>query len=83
MADTPMVIMWPNTDGTVTLSQRQAPADVMPTVVPNPPRTATVVDSLTSLTGNQPKFGYSIPVSAGPTSRSKSYDTHQKYIDEF
>lgn len=37
-----MVIMWPNPDGTIALSQRQAPAEVMPTPVPSPARVATV-----------------------------------------
>ncbi|GLB37082.1 putative protein with possible catecholamine-binding domain present in a variety of eukaryotic proteins [Lyophyllum shimeji] len=60
MASSPMVIMWAN-DGKVVLSQRSAPREVMPTVDPNPPRIATLVDSLTSLTGDTSSFGYSIP----------------------
>ncbi|KAG8979326.1 hypothetical protein FRB93_010145 [Tulasnella sp. JGI-2019a] len=42
MPDSPMVIMWPNDDGTMTLSQREAPDHIMPTVVPNPPEVATL-----------------------------------------
>ena len=42
MAHTAMVIMWPNDDGSITLSQRTAPREVMPTVVKNPPRIADV-----------------------------------------
>jgi hypothetical protein len=49
MADSPMVIMWANADGTVTLSQRTAPREVMPTVDPNPPRVATLSHALTSV----------------------------------
>jgi len=51
MADTPMVIMWPNSDGNITLSQRSAPSEVMPTVDKNPPRVASlsVEDSSVSL----------------------------------
>lgn len=40
MTGTPMVIMWINSDGTVTLSQRSASDYVMPTVDANPPRVA-------------------------------------------
>ena len=62
MANSPMVIMWPNSDGTITLSQRQAPAEVMPTVVASPPRTATAQPSLSSpLASSNPKLVYTIP----------------------
>jgi len=44
-----MVIMWPNSDGTVTLSQRKAPFEVQPTLDSNPPRVATFSKSLTSV----------------------------------
>lgn len=40
MSDSKMVIMWKNEDGTVTLSQRTSPYEVMPTVDSNPPRIA-------------------------------------------
>ncbi|OCH88654.1 CBD9-like protein [Obba rivulosa] len=60
MADSPMVIMWGNSDGSITISQRQAPAEVMPTLVSNPPRVATPMPSLSSLTGSNPKFVYTI-----------------------
>ncbi len=46
MANTPMVIMWINSDGTATLSQRKAPSEVMPTVDSSPPRTATMATKL-------------------------------------
>ena len=49
MANTPMVIMWPNSDGSVTLSQRQATGRVAPAVVTSPPRVATVSSSQTDL----------------------------------
>ena len=61
MANTPMVILWPNTDGSITLSQRQASSEVMPTVVSNPPRTATLEQSLSSTSGSNPKVVFSIP----------------------
>lgn len=44
-----MVIMWANADGTITLSQRQAPATVMPTPVANPPHIATPAPQLSSV----------------------------------
>jgi hypothetical protein len=46
MANTPMVIMWINSDGTATLSQRKALSEVMPTVDSSPPRTATMATKL-------------------------------------
>ncbi|KAI0085035.1 hypothetical protein BDY19DRAFT_987219 [Irpex rosettiformis] len=61
MADSPMVILWPNTDGSVTLSQRQASSEVMPTVVSNPPRTATLEQSLSVVSGTNPKLVFTIP----------------------
>lgn len=44
-----MVIAWLNPDGRVTLSQRVAPREVMPTVDPSPPRVATVSNTLSSV----------------------------------
>ena len=49
MTDSAMVIMWPNLDGSVTLSQRAASGHVEPTVVPNPPRVATKYLELSSV----------------------------------
>lgn len=40
MTGTPMVIMWINQDGHITLSQRSASDYIMPTVDSNPPRVA-------------------------------------------
>lgn len=73
MANTPMVIFWSNSDGSVTVSQRQASGEVMPTVVASPPRVATPLPSLTSLSGTTPKFGYSIPVRALDRNPSATY----------
>ncbi|KAI9061725.1 CBD9-like protein [Trametes sanguinea] len=69
MANTPMVIMWPNSDGSITLSQRMAPQEVMPTVVANPPRVATADPSASDLTGSTPKMTFTIP-SDGSTSQN-------------
>ena len=55
MANSPMVIMWPNSDGSITLSQRKTSAEVMPTVVANPPRVATLSTSLSSVRSSMVK----------------------------
>jgi hypothetical protein len=60
MSNTPMVIMWPNSDGTITLSQRMAPSEVMPTLVSNPPRVATSQPSLSVMSGSNPKYAFTI-----------------------
>ncbi|KIP02587.1 hypothetical protein PHLGIDRAFT_95856 [Phlebiopsis gigantea 11061_1 CR5-6] len=64
MANTPMVIMWPNSDGTITLSQRKAPQEVMPTLDASPPRTATAQPALSSLSGSNPKLVFTIPAAS-------------------
>jgi len=64
MANSPMVIMWPNSDGSITLSQRMSSAAVMPTVVSSPPRLATLSTSLSSPSGIPPKLAYTIPANS-------------------
>jgi hypothetical protein len=44
-----MVIMWPNHDGSVTLSQRIATGHTEPQVLQNPPRPATQYLQLSSV----------------------------------
>ncbi|KAF8993680.1 hypothetical protein BDQ17DRAFT_1286196 [Cyathus striatus] len=61
MANTPMVIMWPNADGTITLSQRSAPQQIMPTVVSSPPRVASISQNLSTVSGSTPQLAYTIP----------------------
>ena len=64
MANSPMVIMWSNSDGTVTLSQREAPSEVMPTVDSSPPRVATLDDTATNVQGaGNTNFSFTISVS--------------------
>jgi hypothetical protein len=65
MANSPMVIMWTNSDGSITLSQREAPAEVMPTLVNNPPNVATLDTALSDAkdTSNT-KFAFNIQVSS-------------------
>lgn len=62
MVGSPMVVMWANADGSFSLSQRQAKDHVLPAVVPNPTRVATVSVDLSVATGQQPKFAYTIPM---------------------
>ena len=57
-----MVIMWPNSDGTITLSQRTAPGEVMPTLDSNPARVATADAASSDVTGSEPTLVFSIPV---------------------
>ncbi|KAI0644677.1 hypothetical protein C8Q79DRAFT_1011697 [Trametes meyenii] len=61
MTNTPMVIMWPNSDGSITLSQRKAPGETMPTVDASPPRTATSDPGASAITGAKPKLTFTIP----------------------
>jgi hypothetical protein len=54
MSDSAMVIMWPSSDAdgsyaSVTLSQRKAPYETMPTPDPHPPFVATLELSETSV----------------------------------
>ncbi|KAL0563783.1 hypothetical protein V5O48_018280 [Marasmius crinis-equi] len=66
MAGSPMVIFWSNSDGSITMSQREASGHVMPTVVSNPTRVASLVNGLSSSTGSI-KYTFIIP-SDGNTS---------------
>jgi len=74
MTDSAMVILWPNPDSSVTLSQRRASGHVMPTVDSSPPRIANFSASLSDLTGTQPKLGFTIPANS---------DTQQNVIWAF
>ncbi|KAF5374583.1 hypothetical protein D9757_010155 [Collybiopsis confluens] len=60
MIDTPMVVMWPNSDGSITLSQRMAASYSMPVVVPDPPRMATISKELSTSAGNG-RYVFTIP----------------------
>jgi len=74
MPNTPMVIMWINKDGSVTLSQRSAPTEEMPTVDPNPPRQALKSLSSTVISSTTPQLAFSIPTNG---------DTEQPIIYAF
>ncbi|KAG8745774.1 hypothetical protein FRC10_007035 [Ceratobasidium sp. 414] len=78
MAGSPMVIMWPNSDGTITLSQRETSADHNdPQVVANPPRVASLRTDLSSLTGTV-SLSFVMP-SSGQTTENMIYamSTHK------
>ncbi|KAL9711829.1 AdoMet-homocysteine methyltransferase [Leucoagaricus gongylophorus] len=67
MVNTPMVIMWANSDGSITLSQRLAVQHVMPTVDDNPPRLASLQQYLTSASPDNLRFSFSIPANGDTT----------------
>ncbi|KAH6913838.1 hypothetical protein BKA70DRAFT_646105 [Coprinopsis sp. MPI-PUGE-AT-0042] len=74
MTRSPMVIMWANEDGTLTLSQRQANSYTMPAVVPDPPRVATAETALSVTSGDNQKYVFTIPANS---------DTNQNIIWAF
>jgi len=51
MIGTPMVIMWSNEGGNITLSQRQASGHIEPTVVAEPKRVASLAQDLSAVCG--------------------------------
>ncbi|KDQ58563.1 hypothetical protein JAAARDRAFT_34380 [Jaapia argillacea MUCL 33604] len=60
MSGSPMVILWSNSDGSITLSQRESKGHSMPTVVASPPRMATLSTDLSIASGTQQKFAFSV-----------------------
>ncbi|KZP34221.1 CBD9-like protein [Athelia psychrophila] len=74
MANTPMVIMWPNSDGSITLSQRTSTGHSMPTVQSSPPRIAAASTTLSTTSGTKPKLVFTIPANT---------DTQQSIIWAF
>lgn len=67
MIRSPLVIMWANSDGALTLSQRQANSYVEPSVVPSPPRIATAQTDLSVTSGSEHKYVFSIPANSDTT----------------
>ncbi|BEJ17130.1 hypothetical protein CspHIS471_0605310 [Cutaneotrichosporon sp. HIS471] len=61
MPNSPLVIMWPNEDGTFTLSQRKAPRHVMPSVDHNPPRPATLNEGQTWSNTTGTSLSFQVP----------------------
>lgn len=72
MIGSPLVILWPNADGSVTLSQRQATAHAEPQIVANPAAVATLRTDLSSLTGGAITLSF-IQQSSGQTSQNMIY----------
>ncbi|KAG8941880.1 hypothetical protein FRC04_004057 [Tulasnella sp. 424] len=66
MPDTPIIVTWPNDDGSITLSQWQAPAHIMPTVVANPAQKATPAwdNSILATNSTAMAFKQSVPTSS-------------------
>jgi hypothetical protein len=62
MVGSDMVILWPNQDGSITLSQRYAAAYSEPRVVQSPPRVAFVSSDMSSTSGAKPQYAFTIPV---------------------
>jgi hypothetical protein len=56
MINTPMVIMWGNPDGSVTLSQRRTSTYTMPTIDPTPPRVATLGTTVSTTSSSEFRF---------------------------
>ncbi|KIY67078.1 hypothetical protein CYLTODRAFT_15119 [Cylindrobasidium torrendii FP15055 ss-10] len=67
MIGSPMVILWANSDGSVTLSQRSASGYSEPTVTSNPDRVATLVENATAAAAGS-NAAYSFTMDVGSTS---------------
>lgn len=72
MAGSPMVILWPNSDGTITLSQRSSTDQSEPKVDTSPARVATVQTALSTFTGSAVTLSFSAP-SSGQTTENLIY----------
>lgn len=73
MAGTEMVILWSNSDGTITISQRTATGESQPLLTNNPSRVASLSQDLSSTSGTI-KFAFTIPANS---------DTNQNVIYAF
>ncbi|KAK0455199.1 uncharacterized protein EV420DRAFT_588134 [Desarmillaria tabescens] len=67
MPNTPMVIMWSNSDGTITMSQREASGYLMPQVVNNPDRVATLAESASTTSGSETRFAFTVDANSDTT----------------
>ncbi|KAK0462503.1 uncharacterized protein EV420DRAFT_1192002 [Desarmillaria tabescens] len=67
MSGSPMVIMWSNSDGTITVSQRQASGHSEPQVVSNPPRVATLAESASTTSGSETRFAFTVDANGDTT----------------
>ncbi|KAF8899494.1 hypothetical protein CPB84DRAFT_1825362 [Gymnopilus junonius] len=67
MGDSPMIIMWPNSDGTATITQRSSHGHSTPTIESSPPFTAEMSQAYTITSGSTPQLGFTIPSSSNDT----------------
>ncbi|WVQ80714.1 hypothetical protein IAT38_002819 [Cryptococcus sp. DSM 104549] len=67
MTSSPMVIAWPNSDGSITLSQRSASQHTMPTVVSSPPRKASLISSSSFSNSSTTSITFTLPASSNTT----------------
>ncbi|KAI0085480.1 hypothetical protein BDY19DRAFT_449511 [Irpex rosettiformis] len=61
MDEAPLVVLWPNEDGSVTLSQRVADGHVPPQLDPDPPRVATISAHVDLSSDTSPILAFDIP----------------------
>ncbi|KAG9047254.1 hypothetical protein FS837_002727 [Tulasnella sp. UAMH 9824] len=61
-----MAITWANSNGTITISQQEAPEHVMPTVVLNPTDIVTLAAENTILSVNSTTIAFTYPLPAAP-----------------
>lgn len=67
MSNSPMVIMWSNSDGTITVSQREASGHSTPQVVSNPDRVATLAESASTTSGSETRFAFTVDTNGDTT----------------
>ena len=71
MTNSQMVIMWPNRDGSVTLSQRKASSHTQPQLDPAPQRTAQTYLGISAVSNNLPSSP--VPAAAAPAGRAGTF----------
>ncbi|KAH8828486.1 hypothetical protein DL96DRAFT_1799194 [Flagelloscypha sp. PMI_526] len=69
MIGSDVVILWDNSDGSITLSQRHASGHIMPTVISSPTNKATLVQSLSTTSGSKKSYAFSMPASSTSTGK--------------
>ncbi|KAG8952550.1 hypothetical protein FRC03_012104 [Tulasnella sp. 419] len=69
MVGSPMVITWPNQDGTITISHRRATAQAMPRVVQSPPQVATLTWQNSLLASDSTMIAFTMPLPQGPLNK--------------
>ncbi|ORY28521.1 hypothetical protein BCR39DRAFT_535096 [Naematelia encephala] len=72
MNGSPMIITWPNSDGTFTLSQRQASGHNAPKVVSSPARKATLLSSSSFSNTSSTAITFTLPITSASTTSANS-----------